>query len=79
MGRYGDDYGEDDDGMRWLRAHDPDAGSPGWARRVGIVDHAVARQVRRFEVSLEDPDVATRDLATHCTGCKESQRRRVHA
>lgn len=79
MARYGDDYGENDDGMQWLKAHDPSSRRSGWARAFGIIDHAAAKQVRRHEVSLQDLDLATRERAVHCNGCKESQRRRVHA
>jgi hypothetical protein len=79
MGRYGNGYGEDDMGMRWLKAHDPDAQTGGWAQRHGIVDAAAAKRVRRHEVSFEDPDVIVRDQVIHCPGCKESRRRHVHA
>lgn len=48
----GDSYGEHDAAMRWLEEHDPDATNPGYAKRHGLIGRALARQIKRREVSL---------------------------
>ena len=55
--RYGDLYGESDAGMRWLKDHDPDALHDGYAGRVGIIDHANSRRLRRNEYSMRELEV----------------------
>jgi hypothetical protein len=74
----GDDYGERDGAMQWLLEHDPDAG-PAWAASHGIIDATAANRIRRREVSIDDPDIIVREQHIHCPGCKDSQRRHVHA
>lgn len=65
--------------MRWLLANDPEATDPEYASKFGIIDRRTANRTRRHEVSFEDPDVVVRDQHVHCPGCKDSQRRSVHA
>ncbi len=77
--RHGDDYDEDDMGMRWLKANDPDAQTGGYADRHGVIDKPAATRIARLEKSFGDPDIIHTAQHVHCNGCKDSQRRRVHA
>jgi hypothetical protein len=79
LARHGSDYGENDTAMRWLQEHDPEAGAHDYASRFGIIDRPAANRARRHEKSFEDPDIVHTAQHVHCGGCKESQRRRVHA